>query len=80
MTALGFAMRAAATAGPVIHVDGSGPEKRLALFRGLQQARPPADGSVEPGFYDSLATSGDLPHEAKDRRGDAEPYSVFSYT
>ena len=80
MKALGFAMRAAATAGPVIHVDGAGPEKRPALGRGPQQARTPADPWDEQGFYDSLTASRDLQSEGQDRVMDAERYSVFSYT
>lgn len=57
MKALGFAMGAVATAGPVIHVDGSGPEAGSPASRGPQQARsaPHAPGSC--GFYESMTTA-----------------------
>jgi hypothetical protein len=55
MMALGFAMVATATAGPVIHADGMGTVRYRPVATSAIPAPSAGTATRQPGFYDSLA-------------------------
>jgi hypothetical protein len=55
MMALGFAMVATATAGPVLHADGMGRVRYRSASTTAVPAPSAASAVGKPGFYDSLA-------------------------
>ncbi len=80
MKALGFAMGAVATAGPVIHVEGSGPEASSTASRGSQQARSASHGPDSCGFYESMTTAAGRRNAIGAPGREDTRYRVFSYT